>query len=326
MILIGQNIRQNPAETLKQISLNELINIIKEPDTNLANQTERLRKIAQIDQTVYKSLKLQLPYIVLGTFQNNIRNTESFTETDMLVIDFENCLKTPIQSKDLLQTIVKQDDVLLSYVSPNGLGLKIIFQLDEPVTCPKTFSAFYKAFSRSFAERIHLLGTLDTRTSDCTRACFLANDPNIYYKPNPIKIEWTKWSQEAETTEIKKPDLAPMNIYNEETHQKVLKLVSPNTPSRPKIEPTVPEILKNLDNDLRTQLGSQGIYVQQIIEINYGIKIVCAHQNHLAEINVFYGKRGFSVVKTPKSIIDPNLNDRVYRIIFNFLFPDPHAT
>jgi hypothetical protein len=40
----------------------------------------------------------------------------------------------------------------------------------------------------------------------------------------------------------------------------------------------------------------------------------------LAEVNVFYGKKGFSVVKSAKTAVDDKLNDQVYQLIFNFLF------
>ena len=45
-----------------------------------------------------------------------------------------------------------------------------------------------------------------------------------------------------------------------------------------------------------------------------------------AEVNVFFGKRGFSVVKSPKTGTDAALMDLLYGILFAHLFPVPVST
>ena len=53
--------------------------------------------------------------------------------------------------------------------------------------------------------------------------------------------------------------------------------------------------------------------------INYGKKMVFVINNIWAEINIFYGKKGFSVVKTPKHGSNSELADIVQKILCELL-------
>lgn len=327
MFYLGKNIRSSPAEVLVPISVQGLVETIQNPNSSLANETSRLRRIAQIDPKTFKTMKLTLPYFIPATFKDNCRHSDNFIEIKGLVIDFDDCLKTPAQSQQLISQITQQPDVFLAFVSPNGRGIKVVFSLAAPLNDLHLFKRFYLDYARDFAERVRLLGTLDTRTSDATRVCFLIHDANVYYNASAVTLNWQLWAEkntsatvehEAEflptASEMTKMPLTP------EIHRELVLKVNPKAPVKPKIEPHVPLLLKEVEEPIRKLLKKNGITVLEIRHIHYGLKIYCKVPPQLAEVNVFYGKRGFSVVMSAKAATSAELNKRVYELVFEYLF------
>ncbi len=326
----GTNIRQNPSETLIPIDFGSLKPLITNSSNKLALETARIRKIAEIDNKVYKTVKLSLPYLIGAEFENGQRHSDNFLYINAIVVDFDDCLKTPGQSKDLKNLIKEQMDVWFFYVSPSQNGLKIWFKLESPIEDLIVFKKFYLDFARIFAERIHLLGTLDTRTCDATRVCFLAHDPDAYFNDNPEELQWELWHSKNAMLEIENPiketELSIKQPINVDVHQRINQIINPSGPIRPKIDPFVPEIIKKIEKDIVCLLSTNEIQVEMVIPIPFGLKF-CARQ-HLqkAEVSIFYGKKGFSVVKTPKTNVSIQLNETVQAIIYEFLFNSSYAT
>jgi len=66
-------------------------------------------------------------------------------------------------------------------------------------------------------------------------------------------------------------------------------------------------------------IEATGVQVTEIINIQYAKKIRARLGQREAEINLFYGKRGFSVVISPRSGTNEELNDLLAEIVNNFL-------
>lgn len=328
MLFEGKNIRQSPPETLLPITFLELFEKIINTKNELPHETTRLRRVAEVDKKVYTAMKVKLPYFIAASFKENIRNSDNFTEIYALLIDFDDCLKTPVQTNDLKRKIADQPDVTLAFTSPNGRGIKVICRLEEPITDIHLFKDYYLDFARNFAERLNILGTLDTRTSDVTRICFLAHDAAAHFNKNAMKLNWRLWAQNQ-------PNMPPQDLsteqgtdlwtnsrpeLNDDIHRQLRLKVNPKAPVRQKIPPHVPVLLQTISQDVRLLLENNGITVSEIEPIHYGLKFSCIAATSLAEVNVFYGKKGFSVVKSAKTAVNDKLNDQVYRLIFDFLF------
>ena len=70
----------------------------------------------------------------------------------------------------------------------------------------------------------------------------------------------------------------------------------------------VPAILDTIQGELSNYVSDIGFIISEIINIQYGKKIRAKLGFKTAEINLFYGKRGFSVVVSPKTGTDGTLN------------------
>ena len=70
--------------------------------------------------------------------------------------------------------------------------------------------------------------------------------------------------------------------------------------------------------ELQKYITATGIQITEIINISYGKKIRMKSRTKQAEVNVFYGKRGFSVVKSPRSGTNEELNELMASLIQSF--------
>ena len=82
----------------------------------------------------------------------------------------------------------------------------------------------------------------------------------------------------------------------------------------------VPHQLDEILDDLKKYIEDAGIIIKEIDNINYGKKIKMQVGHMLAEINLFYGKKGFSVVISPRNGTDNHLNQVCAELINSFFF------
>ena len=71
--------------------------------------------------------------------------------------------------------------------------------------------------------------------------------------------------------------------------------------------------------ELAQFIEATGVQVTEIINIQYAKKIRARLGQREAEINLFYGKSGFSVVISPRRGTNEELNDLLAEIVNNFL-------
>lgn len=84
-------------------------------------------------------------------------------------------------------------------------------------------------------------------------------------------------------------------------------------------EPYIPECLDDIIGDLKKYIEDTGIIVYEIVNIQYAKKIRCKMGLRLGEVNLFYGKRGFSVVQSPRSGTSTELNALLADLVTSYL-------
>ena len=331
MLFIGQNVTQNPPETLSVISPKELFEMIAVPGVTLENEIEVLRKMRQIDEKVYKRRKTFLPYFIGSTFEGNKRNTQSFLRIGAFVLDFDNCLNG--QDAEVLKGRIFEDEtVMMTFLSPGANGIKVVFVLESPITNTKVFTDFYKRFALQFARKFGLEAFTDTVTCDVTRISFLSVDRLCLFRPEPVFVQWKAYTEGLNLAEVlplpetfvqvlpsDSPFVDEPDSIHEETYKQILEKLNPKTPKR-KRKYYVPAELDTITEGIYQAVKEYEIGVKEVEDIQYGRRWTFVLGNSTAEINIFYGKNGFSVVKTTKSGTDPDLCEVVFRIITNLIY------
>ncbi len=281
-------------------------------DAALQNLTARLRQVLRMSSEAYRRQKTQLPYISCAHFKPPQRHSKNFTHSSGLILDID---KLGNQLPALRQILEKDERVLLSFMSPSGKGLKIIIAFSKPITDTALYSGFYKRFAASFANQYNIRQFVDLKTCDAVRACFLAHDPNAYYNPLAIPIEpptnsmaLSGLTQHIPPTHNNEISNEEKDALNQKIYKKILDRLNNQTKSRPpKQPPYVPEVLNKAAEKLKEAWAKYEINIDNIIDIQYGKKFVLSKDLHRAEINVFFGKKGFNVVATPKKGTHPQL-------------------
>lgn len=301
---------------LQAIDIQSLFLKIKE-DAALAEEVTRLRKLRMLDLKAYKKLKVRLPYFVGSTFDGNIRHSDQFKFASYLTIDIDDYFEENTQIPELL---LQHPAVMLAFVSPSGTGFKVVFKLNSPCYSLDKYKEFYRNFSRVFAEQVHLAGSIDMKTCDATRACFLGHDPSAYFNPKAEVLEWQRFVNHEIIDVAETSENTPKNELNEVALAAVMDKINPNRPIKKKQEGYVPEELLMIENDIKILCLENQLTLTAILPINYGLKIQIKLGYSSAEINVFYGKKGYTVVRSPKSGTDAKLAEVFLNLMHTMLF------
>ena len=336
MLLFGTNI-QSAADELKKIQEEYLYNSLRNPKPTIAATIQQLRIVYSMDAKAYAQLKRRLPYFVCGQFNPPFRRKENFAYTESFILDFDHLSSKQLSMKTIRDNIVKDEQVMMCFTSPSEDGLKVMFRLKERCYDAGLYSIFYKAFAATFAMRHNLTQVTDSKTSDVARACFISIDPNAYFNPNSIPVDIKAYLDESN------PDLLFKIKHEQDEHDKVIKksddeqAPSPKDPDkdiltriRQQLNPKaqlpieqnpayVPERLNEIIAELKLFREETGLQVTEIINIQYAKKIRARLGQKEAEVNLFYGKRGFSVVISPRLGTNEELNELLADLIKAFL-------
>ena len=226
--------------------------------------------------------------------------------------------------------------ILLSFTSPSEDGIKVMFRLRERCYDSGLYALFYKEFLHRFSEQYQLEQVADKRTSDVTRACFLSFDSEAYFnndcesvdmglyvqQTDPLAMFDLMAKQKREEKELPRGDDTHLpSDPDKEIMDRIKQRLHPNSKTiRKKPDAFVPEQLNLIIDDLVAYIHDTGLVVTEIIDIQYGKKIRISMGMKLAEINLFFGKRGFSVVKSPRSGTNGELNDMTAQLIQSFIW------
>ncbi|MDL2213258.1 CRISPR-associated primase-polymerase type B [Bacteroides sp. OttesenSCG-928-E20] len=334
MIYSGRRITSN-ADKLEKITLDYLYHSIKNPKSDIESKIRQLRVIRDLDKNKYNLLKRELPYIVCGTFSPPFRRTENFAYIEYFIVDLDHIVQKELSIENIRKEIEGDSRTVMTFLSPGEDGLKIMFRLKDRCYDHGLYSLFYKVFVKHLSDTYHLNQVIDRQTCDVSRACFISCDPNVYFSPeaesvdmrafidmdNPVSLfekknevdKLLKEDQKQETaqdTKKKDPDAESL-----EQIKGILKLKT--RPSQ-KAPVYVPEQLNEIMENLQLHIEETGILVKEVINISYGKKIRMQLGMKQGEINVFYGKRGFSVVISPRCGTDSGMNQVAADVISNF--------
>lgn len=336
MLLFGTNI-QSPADELRKLQEEHLYNSLRHPKPTIAATIQQLRIIYSMDAKGYAQLKRKLPYFVCGQFNPAFRRKENFAYTETFILDFDHLASKHISLKTAREEIICDEQVMMCFASPSEDGLKVMFRFKERCYDAGLYTIFYKAFAATFAMRHNLTQVSDGKTSDVARACFISVDPEAYYNPSATPVDIHAYIDEADPDSI-------FRMKNEQAqHDKVARRTDTDQPPHPKdpdkevlarirqqLTPTarplpearpayVPERLNEIIADLKQFIEETGLQVTEIINIQYAKKIRARLGQREAEINLFYGKRGFSVVVSPRLGTNDELNELLADLVRKFL-------
>ena len=317
-------------DTLQRVTIEEIFALISGQKTSsLAQEVARLQKLRNIDKTAYRTLKTRLPYLVGSVFNDDCRRAENIAEVNFIVLDIDHLTDF---DGEIPASIKANDTVLMAFVSPSGEGIKVLFKLSEPLTSAIGFQVAYRDFAEKFGVKVGLTGFIDLKTSDVSRACFLSHDVNVYYNPGAVGVTLDVMADifDANDSEHKgmvvledKNVVKTKSLINETAYKAILKEINPNAPTRVEKDIFIPQEITALYTEIEKLCQQIGLELLEQKPIQYGVKVMVKQGYRKGEVNVFYGKKGYSVVTSPKTGTDKTLNELLHQVLFNFFFPKP---
>lgn len=335
MLMCGAKIT-SPEDKLIKVPVSYIADKLKNPKPEIEAQIRQMRDMLTIDEKKYREFKKQLPYIVTSWFAPALRRKENFAYAEFFILDLDHLQEKGLGITSLKNLINRDSRVMMSFVSPSGDGLKILFRLKEKIYDVGIFKTFYKEFAAKFAAQYNLIQAVDSQTCDVSRACFISIDKEVYFNQeadvidiktfinpdNPLEmLDLTKSQQKEEKQQPKEEKL--FNDPDKEAMQKIAELLGQkirgSREQKPKNEPVVPEILNELITGLKEYVLQAGAEIYNVVNIQCGKKIQIKLGLKKAEINVFYGKKGFSVVSVPKGETDGEFNEMMKKLIWCYI-------
>jgi tetratricopeptide (TPR) repeat protein len=323
-------------DLLTAVEPQRIFEMIKQPDENVKTQIERLRLIKTIDKNQYGLLKRQLPYLVCGIFNPPYRRIENFGYTECFIVDIDHIAEKGLNINSLRTKLVADSRTALCFVSPGEDGLKIMFRLNARCSDAGRYSLFYKTFIQALAQRYDFVQVVDKTTSDVSRACFMSCDPDVFFNPNADAVNMKDFVDFDNPFEVK---LLEHQLKKDENEQKK-EMPKPNEPKGPgedafafikerlnakknaarsKPQVYVPEQLNQILEKLLAYIGEIGVITEEVVDIQYGKKLKFRFGAAQAEVNLFFGKKGFSVVKSPRQGTSEQLNELITAYIQLFI-------
>ncbi len=339
MLSVGSNVK-SISEPLKKIPVEYLYNALRHPKVEMASKIERLRIVRQLSAEQYSKLKQQLPYFVCASFNPPYRRTENFAYTEYFVVDIDHIGEKGLSIDTLKSKIMADSRTLLCFQSPGQDGLKILMRLSERCYDPGVYSVFYKKFLYDYSNLYGLQQVIDSKTSDVARACFMSVDEQAYYNPEADAVNMSTFIPCNDSSELLNfrreidKSIAEFSKDNIGVRSEVVKNSDPGDDDLNRIRELlnmrarrqvrvkdvyIPKELDNVMEDLIANVNEIGLAVYEIINIQYGKKIRAKLGIKKAEVNLFYGRRGFSVVLSPKTGTDTELNQLLSDVVKSYL-------
>lgn len=327
----------SPADKLQRITVEYLYNSLRNPKPEIQMLVRNLRIVKNMDAKRYAQMKRGLPYFVCGAFNPPYRKTENFAYTELFVLDIDKVSAKGYDLLELQKKLAADARVLLSFASPGNDGLKLMFRLTERCYDAGLYKLFYQTFARSFSEQYSVEQLVDSKTCDVCRACFISIDAYATYNPNAEMVDITQYLDmnnpsalfeqkhiadiETRQADIQKKQEEPDKEIDPDKQiiEHIKAVLDIGRQKKEKPSPYVPEQLNDIIVDVKKHIESTGIIVNNIISISYGKKLRVQLGRKQAEVNIFYGKKGYSVVKSPRSGTDSELNELIYQVILGYL-------
>ncbi len=327
-------------DKLVRIDNEYLFNQIKTPRQDVESRIRNLRLVYSLDKKRYSQLKRELPYVVCAAFNPEFRRTENFAYCDSFIIDLDHLGDHNRNAQEVKEILSTDSRVAMCFISPSGDGLKLLFKLEEKCYDAGEFTVFYKAFARQFAIENGLTEIIDTKTCDVCRACFVSHDSEVYYNPEAeaiaLKQVMAQFHETAFTSTTIKDDKKSASTAQEATEESTpakesndpddeimsrikqqLNLV--RAKERAKHDFFVPSEIETVMVGVRNIISETGVTISEERNIQYGKQLVLTCQLRKAELNIFFGRRGFSVVEQPRRGTSQQLNSMMGELVRGYL-------
>lgn len=331
MIMTGNNITA-VNDPMCKIQVENLVAMLRNPSVTMESKIRQLRIVYNLDYKQYSMLKKSLPYIVCGIFSPPFRKKDNFAYIEHFIIDIDKLSDKGLDINEVKSRICTDGNVLLCYSSPSEDGLKVMFRLEERCYDAGLYSIFYKEFIRLFSARHNLEQVVDSRTSDVTRACFISTDSNFYFNPDAQPVKMNAYidtenpaSIYDDTDDRHETNVPPEKKENPDPDYDIIAKIKEKLNTGRIINKNdrtiyVPEEIQEILSGLKEYVESTGVEMTEAISIQYGKKLRFKAALKQSEINIFYGKRGFSVVKTTKCGTDVQFNEMMVELIRGYLY------
>lgn len=334
---LGRNIT-SPNDPLKKITIDEFVKLVRHPEADLASKIQQLRTVQSIDKKRYHALKKMLPYVTCGIFNPPYRRSENFASITFFIVDIDHLSEKNIDPASLRDKLKADDRIHLMFVSPGNDGLKLVFCLSTKCFDSARYSLFYKLFITRFSQDYGLEQTVDKVTSDVTRACFLSADEEAWYNPFAATINMDSFidfedyrsvedahqaiaqaienvSVENKTDEKNARQELPKDIL-----QQIKEKLNPNIRTKIEKQIFVPDEVNAVVDKVEETMKGFGIATKSVENIHYGKKFVFTLEQRWAQLNLFFGKKGYKIVKTPASGSNPELAEVAYQILCQMFY------
>ena len=326
MLMTGNQITQ-PGDQLRKIEIQQLFQAISNPKQEYQDMLQQLHLLSTLDKNQYASLKKKLPYFVCGIFHPPYRKKENFSAIDYFIIDIDHIVSSGRNIELLTTRLQSNDEVRMMFRSPSGDGIKVMFKLNNTCKDSSLYTAFYKIFSMKFAEQYEIVDIVDFKTNDVTRACFLSFDPNAHLNTASVPVVMSDYVKNLsydfaeivlKETDIKIKEYGVNSIKTVAPDQDILLAI------RQKLNPgnliktkdyIVPGQIEKAVPLIKEELYKYNMELIEATAISYGNKLKIKAEHLWAEINIFYGKRGFSVIKTTRTGSNDGLADLAVRCV-----------
>lgn len=326
--MAGKKVTQ-VADPLQPISLERFYNGITATQGLIFDLVQQLRSVKSIDPAAYRKAKTMLPYVVCAVFAPPVRRKENFAYTQCFMVDIDK-LGQAGMSPDGVKRLLEQDErIAMLFTSPGNDGVKALFLLKDKIHDAGYYSHFYKAFAGAFAAQYGLQQVVDYVTSDVSRCCFLSHDAAAIYRPGAVLVDAAAYMQPeifealparsptpaeqqagvAAAAEPNRPEKAALPDEVLQQIKEVLTIAKGKQPLPAKPAPVQPEALHAMVEGLAGYLLQHGMKLVSANAIAYGKQIKVAAGNCWAEVNLYYGRQGFKVVKTTKTGSNAMLTD-----------------
>lgn len=296
---------------LSLLNLTDLFATIKESDADIRDFTKNLRSVLRYSKERYRAMKTGLPFCSCSVFDPPFRGVHNFQYATGLIIDVDS--DQPIDASLILR--LKSDlRIIMGYISPSYMGIKLIFLFDQPITDATQYTAVYKKFSYEFAQTYHLADKIDTKNCDVSRISFLCHDPDAWYHEDAIPIDWQ--SMISVSTEVAIP-VATVDEQNGLTPS-VYKQILDKLDTKPRIAKAVAPLHKDIEDvlpDIKTELEGYQIYIKEVEAIQYGAKLRIYRDKDEGELNIYTGRQGYKALSSPRKGTHAELNEVAKHII-----------
>ena len=164
------------------VSVAALHRIVTDPPKRLKDLSLLVRTEYQTHgkSKEYDQLKKRLDYFTAGGIFTVRADKNVLLESGLLVADFDKMEGGAAQAKQQILTDTGLSPaVVLVFFSPSGDGLKVVMMADPRYSR----AANYERIDQHLRCRYAWGATLDPKTADLSRACFVCHDPHAYLNP-----------------------------------------------------------------------------------------------------------------------------------------------